>query len=71
MRVPKECMSVPLAVRSHPQPRHSGFTDLEQAARMILRERAADGEQEGEPGNAGGEWDKAHMGTKHPSHLAV
>lgn len=43
MRSLKEYVSVLLAVRSHPQPMHPWPIDLEEAMRLILGERAAEG----------------------------
>lgn len=48
MRSLKKCVSVLLAVRTHPQPRHPWPVDLEEAMRLILGERAAEGRQEEE-----------------------
>lgn len=42
MRSLKECVSVLLAVGTHPQPRHPCPVDLEEAMRPILGERAAE-----------------------------
>lgn len=48
MKSLKECVSVLLAVTTHPQPRHPWPVDLEEAMRLILGERATEGKQEEE-----------------------